>query len=159
MRRRLVGDLGERGEHPLRPQSGWTVAHDQPLEPAVGCDRRCGDRRRGREDEGLRRRQRRGDRCECRIANHEPPDEQLREPAHRRVVDRIDERRPRVGDLAGRAFDRGRAGHVLGGNLRAQTFGLDRRAVDGDVGLGEQLDRFPCRRALHARRAAREGRV
>ena len=57
LRRRLVGDLGEPGEHPLDPQRGRTVAPDEPLEAAVGCDRRRGCAVGGRQRERLRRRE------------------------------------------------------------------------------------------------------
>ena len=111
------------------------------FEAAVGCNRRNGTSV-GCKREWLRRSARLVDRCERGIANHESAEQDLGEPAHRRVVDRMLERGARIRDLAGRGFDRVRSRHVFVGNVVTEVFRLDRRSFDRHVGLGEQLDRF-----------------
>ena len=100
-RRRLVGDLRERGDHALRSQRGGpgllnSASRAGRWRPRArrAEARRDGERLRGREL--LRDRRERG------VAHHEPADEHLRELIDRGGVDRIDERGARIGDLAGR---------------------------------------------------------
>ena len=155
-RRAPATALRTRSRRARRAPAGRAAPGDPALSrrssrPAVGRDGRRGDVGARRQHERLRRRARLGDGHERSVSHDEAADEHLRQPRDRRVVDRVDERGPRIGDLAGGRVDRVRSRDVLVGQVRAEVFGLDRRAVDRDVRLGEQLGRGSCAAARRTR--------